>query len=34
VARDVKRIAIVGGGMILILLGIWLVAHITGFSVL
>jgi len=34
VARDVKRIAIVGGGMILILLGIWLVVHLTGFSVL
>ena len=34
VARDVKRIAIVGGGMILILLGIWLVLHITGVNVL
>jgi hypothetical protein len=34
VARDVKRIAIVGGGLILILLGIWLVVHLTGFSVL
>jgi hypothetical protein len=34
VARDVKRIAIVGGGMILILLAIWLVVHITGFTVL
>jgi hypothetical protein len=34
VARDVRRIAIVGGGMILILLGIWLVVHLTGFSVL
>jgi hypothetical protein len=34
VARDVKRIAIVGGGMILILLALWLVVHITGFSVL
>jgi hypothetical protein len=34
VARDVKRIAIVGGGLILILLGIWLVVHLTGFSLL
>jgi hypothetical protein len=34
VARDVRRIAIVGGGMILILLGIWLVVHLTGFSIL
>ena len=34
VARDVRRIAIVGGGMILILLGIWLVVHLTGFTVL
>ena len=34
VARDVRRIAIVGGGMILILLGLWLVVHLTGFSVL
>ena len=34
VARDVRRIAIVGGGMILILLGIWLVVHLTGFTLL
>jgi len=34
VARDVKRIAIVGGGMILILLAIWLVLHLTGINVL
>ena len=34
VARDVRRIAIVGGGMILILLALWLVVHLTGFSVL
>lgn len=34
VARDVKRIAIVGGGLILLLLAIWLVVHLTGFSVL
>ena len=34
VARDVRRIAIVGGGLILILLGLWLIVHFTGFSVL
>ena len=34
VARDIRRIAIVGGGLILILLGLWLVVHLTGFSVL
>jgi hypothetical protein len=34
VARDVRRIATVGGGLILILFGIWLVVHLTGFSVL
>jgi hypothetical protein len=34
VGRDVRRIAIVGGGLILILLGLWLVVHFTGFSVL
>ena len=34
VARDVRRIAIVGGGLILVLFGIWLVVHLTGFSVL
>jgi hypothetical protein len=34
VARDVKRIAIVGGGLILVLLALWLVVHLTGFSVL
>jgi hypothetical protein len=34
VARDVRRIAIVGGGLILILLALWLVVHFTGFSVL
>ena len=32
VARDVRRIAMVGGSMILILLGIWLVVHLTGFT--
>jgi hypothetical protein len=34
VARDVKRIAIVGGSLVGVLLGIWLIVHITGFSVL
>jgi hypothetical protein len=34
VARDVRRIAIVGGGLILVLFGIWLLVHLTGFSVL
>ena len=34
VARDVRRIAVVGGGMIAILLGLWLVVHLTGFTVL
>ena len=34
VARDVRRIAIVGGGLILVLLALWLVVHLTWFSVL
>ena len=34
VARDVKRIAIVGGSLILILLALWLVVHLTGFSLI
>jgi hypothetical protein len=34
VARDVRRIAIVGGGLIAILLGLWAVAQVTGFSVI
>jgi hypothetical protein len=34
VARDVRRIAIVGGGLILILIALWLIVHFTGFSVL
>ncbi len=34
VARDVRRIAIVGGVLILVLLVLWLVVHLTGFSVL
>ena len=34
VARDVRRIAIVGGGLILILLALWVVVQVTGFSLL
>lgn len=34
VARDVKRIAIVGGSLVVVLLAIWAIAHITGFTVL
>lgn len=34
VARDIKRIAIVGGSLVIILLAIWLVAHVTGLMVL
>lgn len=34
VARDVRRIAIVGGSMIVILLAIWALAHLTGLTVL
>ena len=32
VARDVRRITILGGGLILFLLGLWAVATVTGFS--
>ncbi|MEO8570272.1 MAG: hypothetical protein ABI553_01105 [Chloroflexota bacterium] len=32
VARDVKRIALVGGSLTIILLAIWLIAHLTGIS--
>ncbi|MEP6638276.1 MAG: hypothetical protein ABJC39_02920 [Chloroflexota bacterium] len=34
VARDIRRIAIVGGAMVVILLAIWAVVHITGIAVL
>jgi hypothetical protein len=34
VARDVKRIALVGGSLIGILLALWLVVHLSGFTVL
>ena len=30
VARDVRRIAIVGGGIIAILVGLWILSHILG----
>jgi hypothetical protein len=30
VARDVRRIAIVGGSLILLLLALWVVAHVLG----
>ena len=30
VARDVRRITIVGGSLILILLGLWVIAHVAG----
>jgi hypothetical protein len=33
VARDVRRIAIVGGSMIGLLLGLWAVTQITGFTI-
>ena len=29
-ARDVRRITIVGGSLILILLGLWVIAHFAG----
>ena len=32
VARDVKRIALVGGSLVLFLLGLWVLAHVTGFG--
>jgi hypothetical protein len=30
VARDVRRIAIVGGSLVLVLLGLWVLSHILG----
>lgn len=33
VARDVRRVAIVGGSMIVILLAMWAIVHLTGFTV-
>jgi hypothetical protein len=32
VARDVKRIAFVGGSLVVLLLAIWVTAHLTGFA--
>jgi hypothetical protein len=32
VARDVRRIAIVGGSLATILLAIWIISHVTGFT--
>ncbi len=32
VARDVRRIAIVGGSLIAILIGLWIIVSVTGFS--
>jgi hypothetical protein len=31
VARDVRRIAIVGGGLVVFLIALWVVFHLTGF---
>lgn len=31
VARDVKRISLVGGSLVVLLLVVWLIAHATGF---
>jgi hypothetical protein len=33
VARDVRRIAVIGGSMIALLIGLWLVTHLTGIGV-
>jgi hypothetical protein len=30
VARDVRRIALVGGSLVALLFGLWIIAHITG----
>jgi hypothetical protein len=32
VARDVRRIALVGGSLVAILIGLWVIATVTGFS--
>jgi len=32
VARDVRRIAIVGGSLVMVLLAIWAIVHVTGFA--
>lgn len=33
VARDVRRIALIGGSLLALLIGIWLVTHFTGIGV-
>jgi hypothetical protein len=33
VARDVRRIAIVGGGLVVILIALWLLSHLLGFTI-
>jgi len=33
VGRDVRRIAIVGGGLVLILIVLWLLSHLLGFTI-
>ena len=34
VARDIKRIALIGGSMIALLIGLWIVTHLTGIGVI
>ena len=33
VARDVRRIAIVGGGLVAILIVLWILSHALGFTI-
>jgi hypothetical protein len=33
VARDVRRIALIGGSLLAVLIGLWLVTHLTGIGV-
>ena len=33
VGRDVRRIAIVGGGLVVILIVLWLLSHLLGFTI-
>lgn len=33
VARDVRRIALIGGSLLALLIGLWLVTHLTGIGV-
>lgn len=32
VARDVRRISLVGGSLVVVLFGLWVLAHLTGFG--